>query len=69
MDDLPEPPDVSESIRTAVQGVLDALLQPGELDDWSVGWEQDLTGAWRLVVDVSACGEPHRGFVHEWGAG
>lgn len=68
MDDLPAPPDVSSSVRAAVQGVLDALLEPGELDDWSIGWERDRDGAWRLVVDVRACGETYRGFVHEWGA-
>jgi hypothetical protein len=66
--DLPAPHDVSDSVRAAVRGVLDALLEPGELDDWSIGWEQDRDGAWRLVVDVRAGGESHRGFVHEWGA-
>lgn len=42
MFDLPAPPDVSDSVRAAVRSVLDALLEPGELDDWSIGWEQDL---------------------------
>lgn len=69
MFDLPAPPAVSDSIRAAVQGVLDGLLGPGELDDWSIGWEQGRDGAWQLVVDVRACGESHRGFVLQWGAG
>ncbi len=69
--DVPEPPEVSDEVREAVGFVLDALLLPGELDSWSIRWERDPVDgrpAWRLVVDVTAAGESHRGFVLEQGA-
>ena len=68
----PEPPEVSDEVRGAVRFVLDALLEPGELDRWSIGWELDHVDeppVWRLVVDLTVAGESHRGFVLQQGAG
>lgn len=70
--DSPEPPEVGDEVRGAVRFVLGALLLPGELDGWSIGWERDHLDeppTWRLVVDVTVAGESHRGFVHQQGAG
>ena len=62
------PTEVPATIRRHVAEVLDHLLSPGELEWWECRWEPD-DGRWLLVVEVVACGEHHRGFVAERGAG
>lgn len=51
--------NVDTADRKWVEHILQHLLQPRELEEWSIEWDQERA---MLRVDVLACGEHHIGF-------